>query len=124
MQTFSYKTESDIVKDEGRNRFSRDTDILSSGSGKVVTGTVLGKLTNGGKFKPLAPDATDGTQIAAAIILQHADATAVDQEVVNLKRRAQVVSQNLVWPGAITAAQKQTALDQLAALGIIARMGV
>jgi NAD(P)H-nitrite reductase large subunit len=124
MQTFSYKTESDIVKDEGRNRFSRDTDILSSGSGKVVTGTVLGKLTNGGKFKPLAPDATDGTQIAAAIILQHADATAVDQEVVNLKRRAQVVSQNLVWPGAITAAQKQAALDQLAALGIIARMGV
>ncbi len=124
MQTFSYKTESDIVKDEGRNRFSRDTDILSSGSGKVVTGTVLGKLTNGGKFKPLAPDATDGTQIAAAIILQHADATAVDQEVVNLKRRAQVVLQNLVWPGAITAAQKQTALDQLAALGIIARIGV
>ncbi|MFK0163925.1 head decoration protein [Rhizobium sp. NPDC090279] len=124
MQTFSYKTESDIVKDEGRNRFSRDTDILGSGSGKVVTGTVLGKLTNGGKFKPLAPDATDGTQIAAAIILQHADATAGDQEVVNLKRRAQVVLQNLVWPAAITAAQKQAALDQLAALGIIARMGV
>ncbi|MDK4714678.1 head decoration protein [Rhizobium sp. CNPSo 4039] len=124
MQTFSYKTESDIVKDEGKNRFSRDTDTLASGSGKVVTGTVLGKLTNGGKFKPLAPDATDGTQIAAAIILQRADATAGDQEVVNLKRRAQVVLQNLVWPGAITAAQKQTALDQLAALGIIARMGV
>jgi hypothetical protein len=124
MQTFSYKTESDIVKDEGRNRFSRDTDILGSGSGKVVTGTVLGKLTNGGKFKPLAPDATDGTQIAAAIILQHADATAADREVVNLKRRAQVVLQNLVWPDAITAAQKQAALDQLAALGIIARMGV
>ena len=124
MQTFSYKTESDIVKDEGKNRFSRDTDILSSGSGRVVTGTVLGKLTNGGKFKPLAPDATDGTQIAAAIILQHADATVGDQQVVNLKRRAQVVLQNLVWPGAITAAQKQAALDQLAALGIIARMGV
>ena len=124
MQTFSYKMESDVVRDEGKNRFSRDTDILSSGSGRVVTGTVLGKLTNGGKFKPLAPDATDGTQIAAAIILQHADATVGDQQVVNLKRRAQVVLQNLVWPGAITAAQKQTALDQLAALGIIARMGV
>lgn len=124
MQTFSYKMESDVVRDEGKNRFSRDTDILSSGSGRVVTGTVLGKLTNGGKFKPLAPDATDGTQIAAAIILQHADATVGDQQVVNLKRRAQVVLQNLVWPGAITAAQKQAALDQLAALGIIARMGV
>ena len=124
MQTFSYKMESDVVRDEGKNRFSRDTDTLASGSGKVVTGTVLGKLTNGGKFKPLAPDATDGTQIAAAIILQHADATAGDEQVVNLKRRAQVVLQNLVWPAAITAAQKQTALDQLAALGIIARMGV
>ena len=66
----------------------------------------------------------DGSEIAAAIILHNADASASDVEIVNLKRRAQVVVQNLIWPAGITADQQKTALDQLAALGIIARMGV
>lgn len=124
MQTFSYKTESDVVKDEGKNRFSRDTDILATGSGKVQVGTVLGKVNATGKFKPLDPAAEDGTQIAAAITLQTANASAADVQIVNLKRRAQVVLQSLVWPNGISAAQQKTALDQLAALGIITRMGV
>ncbi|WP_430439715.1 head decoration protein [Shinella sp.] len=124
METFILKTDADIVKDEGKNRFSRDTDTLASGSGIVKIGTVLGKITASGKFKPLAPEASDGTQVAAAVILQYADATIADQHVVNLKRRAQVVLQELVWPAGITDAQKKGALDQLAELGIIARMGV
>lgn len=124
MQTISIITDSDVVKDEGKNRFSRDTDTLASGSGTVMTGTVLGKVEASGKFKPLNVGAADGTQVAAAVILQHADATSVDVSVVNLKRRAQVVLQMLIWPAGITDAQKSTALEQLAALGIIARMGV
>ncbi|MFF0947910.1 head decoration protein [Rhizobium leguminosarum] len=124
METFSYKTDADIVKDEGKNRFSRDSDILASGSGIVKIGTVLGKVTATGKFKPLAPAASDGTQLAAAVILQYANATSADVTVVNLKRRAQVVRQELVWPAGITDAQIKTALDQLAALGIVTRIGV
>ncbi|MEJ1173184.1 head decoration protein [Agrobacterium sp. CMT1] len=123
MQKISYKTESDVVKDEGKNRFSRDTDTLAQ-SGKVICGAVLGKVTNTGKFKQLDTAANDGTQIAAAIILQNADASAADIEVVTLKRRAQVVLQSLTWPAGITAAQQKIAIDQLAALGIIARRGV
>lgn len=124
MQTFSYRTESDIVKDEGKNRFSRDTNTLASGSGKVRIGTVLGQIAATGKFKPLDPVAEDGTQIASAIILQNADATNSDVIVVSLKRRAQVVLTNLVWPVGITSAQQQITLNQLAALGIVARTGV
>ncbi len=124
MQTFKLKTDADVVKDEGKNRFSRDTDTLASGSGKVRVGTVLAQVTASGKFKPLAPGASDGTQTAAAIILQNSDATDTDQAVVNLKRRAQVALQELVWPEGITDTQKDAALTQLAALGIIARMGV
>ena len=81
-------------------------------------------MTASGKFKPLAPGASDGTQIAAAVILQYADATTADQTVVNLKRRAQVVLQALVWPAGITGTQKSTAIAQLKALGIVPRMGV
>ncbi|NKJ79641.1 head decoration protein [Rhizobium leguminosarum] len=124
METFSYKTDADIVKDEGKNRFSRDSDTLASGSGVVKIGTVLGKVNATGKFKPLAPAASDGTQLAAAIILQNANATSADITVVNLKRRAQVVRQELVWPAGITDAQIKTAIDQLAALGIVTRIGV
>ena len=124
MEHYSIKTDSDVVKDEGKNRFSRDTDTLASGSGKVVPGAVLGQVTASGKFKPLAPGASDGTQIAAAVILQYADATTADQAVVNLKRRAQVVLQALVWPEGITDAQKSAAIAQLKALGIVPRMGV
>lgn len=129
MEKLSYRTAGDIVKDEGKNRFSRDTDTLAQ-SGKVLCGTVLGKVTSTGKFKPLAftkADGTpvdDGSQIAAAIILQNADATAADVRVVNLKRRAQVVADSLVWPAGITGDQQRTAFEQLAGLGIIARMGV
>lgn len=124
MQRFSLRTVSDIVKDEGTNTYSRDDDVLASGSGVVKIGTVLGKVTASGKFKPLAPAASDGTQNAAAIILQDANATSADQTVVNLKRRAQVVLQNLTWPAGITAPQKVAALAALETTGIVARNGV
>ncbi|CAH0154551.1 hypothetical protein SRABI05_00631 [Agrobacterium fabrum] len=129
MENLSYITAGDIVKDEGKNRFSRDTDTLAQ-SGKVLCGTVLGKVTSTGKFMPLKftkADGTpidDGSEIAAAVILHNADASASDVKIVNLKRRAQVVVQNLIWPAGITAAQLKIAVDQLAAIGIIARIGV
>ncbi|MBD8555547.1 head decoration protein [Rhizobium sp. CFBP 8762] len=124
METYAYKTASDVVKDEGENRYSRDDDVLASGSGKVLVGTVLGQVTATGKFKPLAPAATDGTQTAAAIILQFADATSADQLVVNLKRRAQVVLQALIWPAGVTPTQQSAAIAALENRGIVARNGV
>ena len=124
MQTFSLRTVSDIVKDEAENRFSRDEETLASGSGLVVIGTVLGKLTTGGKYVPLAPGASTGAQNAAAIILETADATSADRLVVTLKRHAQVVVQNLVWPEGITAPQKAAAIAALESMGIVARTGV
>jgi hypothetical protein len=124
LETYSYKVDSDVVKDEGKNRFSRDDDTLASGSGVVVCGTVLGLVAATGKFAPLAPGASDGTQNAAAIILQNADATSEDVTVVNLKRRAQVVLQALVWPVGINATQQAAALAALETRGIVARTGV
>lgn len=122
------KTDSDVVKDEGKNRFSRDEDILAKGSGAVDCGAVLGRVSAAGadigKFKPLDPTATDGTQRAAAIILHFALADTDDATIVNLKRRAQVVNHALVWPAGITAGQKLEAIDQLEALGIVVRKGV
>lgn len=124
METYVLKVDSDVVKSEGENRFSRDDDVLAAGSGAVICGTVLGRVTASGKFKPLAPAASDGSQTAAAIILQNAKADAADVTVVNLKRHAQVVLQALIWPAGITATQRNAAIASLEALGIVARNGV
>ena len=120
-----YKTDSDVVKTEARNRASRDEAVLVSGSGIVLCGTVLGTLTTGGKKKPLTLGASDGSQNATDIILQRADATAADVPVVTLARGvAEVVLQALVWPVGINATQKAAALAQLEAKLITARNGV
>lgn len=75
MDAIQLKTETDVVKTEGPNRYSRDEVTIASGSGEVEIGEVLGKVTATGKYKPLAPAASDGTQTAARISLQSADAT-------------------------------------------------
>ena len=125
MDAIQLKTETDVVKTEGPNRYSRDEVTIASGSGEIEIGEVLGKVTTTGKYKPLAPAATDGTQNAARISLQNADATAADAvRVVVLSRHAEVVRQALVWPAGITDSQKATALAQLETAGIVARRGV
>ena len=125
MDAIHLKTETDVVKTEGLNRYSRDEITIASGSGGIEIGEVLGKVTATGKYKPLAPAANDGTQVAARISLQNADASTVDAvRVVVLSRLAEVVRQALVWPAGITDNQKAAALAQLETAGIVARRGV
>lgn len=119
------KTESDVVKTEGPNRYSRDEVTILTGVGKIVPGAVLGKVTTSGKYKVLTPAASDGTEVASRISLQYADATSADApRTVVLSRHAEVVAQALVWPVGINGTQKAAALAQLEAAGIVARRGV
>lgn len=119
------KTDSDVVKTEGPNRISRDEATIASGAGKIVPGQVLGKITASGKLVPVAPAAADGSQTAAKVSLQYADATSADAaRTVVLSRQAEVVAQALVWPVGITTNQKAAAIAQLEAAGIVARRGV
>ncbi len=125
MQVQSLKTESDVVKTEGRNRISRDEAVIAIGSGLIEVGAVLGQVTTSRKFKPLTPGANDGSQVAVAVSLQRADATSGDAgRTVVLARHAEVVAQALVWPVGITTNQKAAALAQLETVGIVARRGV
>lgn len=122
--TLSYKTDSDVVKNEGGNRISRDEGILASGSGILRPGKVLGRIATSKKLVPLAPAASDGSQNADCVLLQNADATSADQRVVVLARHAEVVLQALEWPAGINATQRAAALAALEAKGVVARMGV
>lgn len=112
----------DIVKMEGDSRYSRDVVTIGSGANLTI-GRVLGKVTATGKFVALAPAASDGSQVAAGILLQDAAAAAADVVgAVVLTRHAIVETSKLGW-GSLTSPQIATATGQLASLGIIARKG-
>ena len=102
--------------------FNRETITIASGAGKVAPGTVLGKITTGGKFTGLAPAATNGSQNPAGILWAGVDATAADSLGVVILRGPAIVNRNeLVWPAGATEAQITTAITALAALGIVLR---
>lgn len=102
--------------------YTRETVTLASGAGKLAPGTVLGKITTGGKFTQLAPAASNGSQNAAGILWGKADATAADAPGVALVRGPALVNRyEVIWPDGATEAQITTATTALAALGIILR---
>lgn len=89
---------------------------------KLAPGTVLGKITTGGKFTQLAPAASNGSQNAAGILWGPADATAADAAAVVVLRGPAIVNRNdLIWPTGATEPQIATATAALTALGILLR---
>jgi hypothetical protein len=102
--------------------YTRETVTIASGAGKLEPGTVLGKITTGGKYTGLAPAATNGSQTAAGILWAGVDASAADAPGVVVLRGPALVNQHeLVWPDGATEAQITAATTALAALGIILR---
>ena len=102
--------------------YTRETVTLASGAGKLAPGTVLGKVTTGGKYTVLTPAATNGSQTAAGILWDKTDATDADASGVVLVRGPAIANRHeLVWPEAATEAQITAATTALAALGIVLR---
>lgn len=102
--------------------YTRETITVASGAGKLEPGTVLGKITTGGKYTGLAPSATNGSQNPAGILWAGVDALSADAPgVVVLRGPAIVNSHEIVWPEGATEAQITSATTALAALGIILR---
>ena len=102
--------------------YTRETITIASGAGTLAPGTVLGKITSGGKYTVLTPGATNGSQNAAGILWGAVDASAADAPGVVLLRGPAIVNRHeIVWPDGATEAQITAATTALAALGIIQR---
>jgi Bacteriophage lambda head decoration protein D len=102
---------------EGDHYYSRDVVTVDGGAG-LAANTVLGKKTVGGHYVTYDPDATDGSEDVAGILIYPAVGTV---EATILTRHAQVKSAALVWFDGATTNEKNTGIAALAALGIIAR---
>ncbi|MBX9873331.1 MAG: head decoration protein [Beijerinckiaceae bacterium] len=104
---------------------SRDTVTILSGSGVLDPGTVLGRVTASGKFKPVtaaAEDPATGADVALAVLAYGVDATSADVKAVVVRRLAEVKTSMLVWGVDFdNDAKKQAAIVELAAVNIIAR---
>ena len=112
----------DWLKFEEDNLYSRDQVTVASGQ-NLKTGTVVGIITATGKASQLAPSANDGSENAAGVLIGDVDASAADTPGVIIARHAICSDKGLVWPSGITGPQKNTALAQLKALGILVREG-
>ncbi|KAF0115595.1 MAG: hypothetical protein FD149_1554 [Rhodospirillaceae bacterium] len=114
----------DLLKYEASNLYSREAMTVSSGE-NLALGAVIGVRTSTGKVHALDPDATDGTEIAAGVLLQAVDATSTDKPGLRLARHGIVADHAVVWPAGITDDQKSAAVAQLdKALSILVRKGV
>jgi len=85
-------------------------------------GTILGKITASGKYVAHDPAASNGTQMAAAVLWDSVDASGGDKNAVVLIRGPAIVNQyEISIPGTPTAPQIAAAHAALLTLGILVR---
>jgi hypothetical protein len=105
---------------EALRDYCRETVILAAGA--LQPGTVLGKITASGKYAAHDPAAADGTETAAAVLWDHADATGGDVAVVAVVRGPAIVNRHdLIFAGTPTDEEIAAAHAALAAAGILVR---
>lgn len=105
---------------------SREVRTIASGEGKLAAGTILGKVTAGGKFVA-SPNAQvagkEGAESGVAILAYAVDATDADVQAVTIEGPGvEVKDPMLVFHNSVNdAAKRNTKLAQLRAAGIKAR---
>lgn len=112
----------DLVKyEESSLRYSRDSVTVALGQ-RLELGAVVGRVAATAKIKRYDPDATDGTELAAGILLADCDASQIEQDdVLMLARHAVVATHAVVWPTALSPELKAQATAALDARGILIR---
>jgi hypothetical protein len=114
----------DLLKYEAPNLYSRDRVTVAAGQ-NLPLGAVIGVVTATGKVKQIDPSATDGTQVAAGVLMQACDAALAERADGLIVARHAIVSEHaLQWPTGITTGEQQAAVAQLKSLGVLVRQGV
>lgn len=115
----------EFILSEGNGQISRGNVTLEGGftdAGVIVAGTVLGKLTSGGKYVISPNSGSDGSQTAVAILIDNVDVTDADVVAAVILRDAEVNGDCLVFDSTVDDGTKEaTKATQLAAVGIIVR---
>ncbi|WP_341812365.1 head decoration protein [Wolbachia endosymbiont (group A) of Conops quadrifasciatus] len=111
----------DLLKYEASSLYSRDQITVAKGQ-NLKLGTVVG-CDKDDLIKILNPTATDGTQTAIGVITSDVNSKDGDTKAIIITRIALLADHAVVWPANITEEQKNAAIKQLEARGIIIRKG-
>jgi hypothetical protein len=106
-------------------QWCRETVTIASGQ-NLAAGTVVGKVTVGGKYIAYDNGAVDGSETAAGVLLYAVDASGGDKKGVILARGPAILAlENIAWgAGVTTQGEKDAAYVDLAALNIRTRAAV
>jgi ABC-type Fe3+ transport system substrate-binding protein len=104
----------EFLLSEAEGSYSREQVTLAAAAAALMAGTLLGKVTASGKYVAYANGASDGSEVAVAILYAAATDLAVDQKVTVIARHAEVYS------GALVGLDSAARAD-LAAAGIVIR---
>lgn len=108
-----------IISEANGNR-SRDNVTILSGQ-NLLAGTVLGKITAGGKYVAFDTGNGDGSETGAAILLAACDATGGDKAAAVIARDAEVNGDELVFKVQSPMDDVEDARAGLLANGIVIR---
>ena len=115
----------EFILSEGNGQISRSNVTLLggfTGAGTIQAGTVLGKITSGGKYAISPATGGDGSQTGFAILIDNVDVTDGDVVAAVISRDAEVNGGCLVFDSTVDDGTKEAAkATQLALVGIIVR---
>ena len=111
----------EVLLSEANGTLSRDSVTVASGQGVLAAGTVVAKITATGKYVAYDNAGSDGSETAAAVLLQGVDATSADVAVVAATRMCEVKIDAMQWAAGLLQADKDAAYVDLATKNIIAR---
>ncbi len=115
------KNLADLLKYEAPNLYSREAATIAAGQ-NLPLGTVLGRNAADGKHRGLDPAATDGTETPIGVLANAIDATSGERrDAILITRHAIVAKTALVWPMALTGAQRTAYEQQLTERGVLVR---
>jgi hypothetical protein len=122
MSFTSVRAEEHVIS-EANGRQSREQIVLDVPAANVLAGTVLGKVTASGQYRPLDLEALTGEEVAAAIqcVTEVALDPAADIRTSAHVRDAEMNGWKLIWPDGITDNEKAAAEAELAEAGILVR---
>lgn len=111
--------EGDVLAFEEDAGYSRESVTIGSGAGNLTKGAVLGKKTADGKYFLSGTAASDGTENAAAVLLDDVDAASEDKTAMVVNRHAIVKRSGLNYHTEVDDDAKKAAKhDALKDLGV------
>ena len=112
----------DLLKYELNPNYTRESVTLLAGT-KYPLGAVLGEVTASGKYTLSPATGTDGSETAAAVLLEAVDASAADATGLVLVRGPAILSKAQLTVDATVddAAKLATKHGELIALGLVPR---